>query len=198
MNLLAVDTAGETLLLAVLAGGKTITSARRRARPHDETLIPSADRLLARAGLEPEDLDAVAAASGPGRFTGIRVGMAYAAVLARHLDIPALAVSRFEAAARLSSAERLCVALPGFRDEKFYQLFRGAKPEAPPVWASPADWESARKDFEARGIPVEEGGASAAGLALAAADILKDRKRPPFEPLYLKPASYEHKRSAAR
>lgn len=214
VNILAVDTTSEFLSLALRVGGKISALRRRAGRPHDETLLPGVDRLLSRAAVELDELHAIAAASGPGRFTGIRIGMAYASVAAAQLKIPALAVSRLEALAFKTPGPRVCAAIPGLREEKYYQLFRrpGGEPSRPaspraagplrpaggPVWIDAAGWDEARAELEGSGaaIILEEPGA--ADLLGPAARLLRLKRLPRFEPLYLKPAGYERKGAAAR
>jgi tRNA threonylcarbamoyl adenosine modification protein YeaZ len=200
VNILAVDTTGERLSLALRAGAKTFSLHKAFKLPHDETLLPQIDRLLARARLDLKDLDAIAAASGPGRFTGIRVGMAYAAVAAAALKIPALAVSRLEAAAMTARGKLVCAVVPGWRDELFYQVYRGAAPAGPAVWADPAVWREARAQLTAKNAVFAELDPTAEQLLAPAARHLSRKRRPRFEPLYLKPASYEvnRKTGAAR
>ncbi len=203
-NLLAIDTTGAPLSLALQSGDRVYAFDRELARPHDETLLPQATRLLKKARMAWHDLDAVAVASGPGRFTGIRIGMSFAAVLASRLEIPALALSRFEALVAKTPGESICAVLPGWRDEMFYQLFRrngrGIRPAQLPVWASPKEWAQARQGFAARGAVFAEAEVRAQDLLACAARLLGRKRRPPFEPLYLKPASYElkHKAGAPR
>ena len=203
-NLLAIDTTGTPLSLALQSGNRIFSFDRELARPHDETLLPQAARLLKKARLAWRDLDALAVASGPGRFTGIRIGMSFAAVLAGRMGIPALALSRFEALAAKTPGESVCAVLPGWRDEMFYQLFRrngrGIRPAQPPVWASPQQWAQARRAFAARGAVFAEAAVRAQDLLACAARLLGRQRRSPFEPLYLKPASYElkHKAGARR
>ncbi|MBI5241119.1 MAG: tRNA (adenosine(37)-N6)-threonylcarbamoyltransferase complex dimerization subunit type 1 TsaB [Elusimicrobia bacterium] len=199
MNLFAIDTTGAELSLAVDKGGAVFSFARELAAPNDETFLPQARRLLARAGLAWKDLDGVAAANGPGRFTGIRIGMSFAAVLARRLGIPALAISRFEALAAKTPGQFVCAALPGWRDETFYQLFRDRVPAAAPVWATAQEWARARARLAERGAVLAESAVRAEDLLPCAARLMKARRKPRFEPLYLKPASYElkHKAGAA-
>jgi len=198
MNILAVDTTGEALSLALRAGDKVYRVQRAFKKPHDETLLPNIARLLAKAGLKLKDLDAIAAASGPGRFTGIRIGMSYATVAASALKIPALAVSRLEAAAGRAGGKLVCAVVPGWREEKFYQVFRGLRPAGPPVWADPKLWQEVRAGL--KDTAVFECDPTAEDLLVPAARYLGLKQRPRFEPLYLKPASYEakHPSRAAR
>ncbi len=60
--------------------------------------------LLARHGVKAQDIDCFAAASGPGSFTGVRVGLAFVKGLAEALGKPAAAVSNLEALASFGSA----------------------------------------------------------------------------------------------
>jgi tRNA threonylcarbamoyl adenosine modification protein YeaZ len=189
MNILVVDTTSETFSAALQAGEKVYSIHKIFARPHDETLLPQLDKLLAKAGLDVHALDAVAAANGPGRFTGIRVGMAYAAVAARCLDKPALALTRFSALAFGRPEKRFAAVIPGFRGEKYFQIFKNGKPEGAPQWV---------KELPPFDVPVIEGEPTAAQLLGPAARALAGKKLPKFEPLYLKPAGYESAKSKAK
>lgn len=205
-TILAVDTTEDRLSAALLAGGRLFLSRGKPGSPHDETMFAAVDRLLGKAGLALEDVSAFAAASGPGRFTGIRIGMAFCAVAAERLKAPAVAVSRLEALAFRAkrAAKTLCAVVPGWRDEKFYQLFKtggGARPKAgsikavgPPVWTTLEGWARARPGIEEAGALVVEACPGAEEVLALAAERLKRGRLPPFEPLYLKPAGYERKR----
>ncbi len=194
MILLAVDTADEVLSLALESAGRVWSVHRKPRGPHDEALLPAVDALLARAGLELGDVGAFAAAAGPGRFTGIRIGMTFCAVAAARLKVPAAAVSRLEALASGTPGELVCAAIPGRREERTHQLFargRGLKLLGPPAWTAAAEWPAVRRVLEARGASVVEGRPGAAALLAPARVLLARRRLPPFRPLYLKPAGYE-------
>lgn len=197
MNILAIDTTSNPLSLALKTGGRILRFERELSRPHDETLRPHLRRLLKRAGLGICDLDVLAAASGPGRFTGIRIGMAYAAVLAGQLKIPALAVSRLEALARKAPGKLVCAVIPGYRDEKYWQVFARTKSlevraVAAPTWGGCEAWSRTRDDLAARGAILAEGEVAARDL-IPVAEYKLALRRLRFAPLYLKPASYEFK-----
>jgi hypothetical protein len=104
--LLALDTA--TSRIAIAAGrpdGSLIREATWDAGyRHGETLLPALEALIAEAGLRRERLAAVIVGTGPGAFTGLRVGLATAKGLARALGLRIVGVS---------SAEALLAALDG-------------------------------------------------------------------------------------
>lgn len=190
MNILAVDATGETLSVALGAHRLSRASAK-----HDEALLPLIERLLKKAKLAWTDLDAIAAASGPGRFTGIRVGMSFAAAAGHQLKIPALAVSRLEAAAAArDGGPRVLGALPGWKDEVYSQEFVNGKAKGPAVWTAPAEWPALRAAAKARGLSVAFGETTAADLLPVARRLLASKRTPPFRPFYLKPAGYERPR----
>lgn len=190
MNILCVDATGETLSVAVGKGAASFAVSRKGGfNSHDDALWPAVDAALRKARLKLEDLDAVAAASGPGRFTGIRIGLSFAAALGFALGIPALALSRLEADAERQPGSDLTAALPGWKGETYHQRFRrdknGAlKAAGKAEWTAAGAWSSARTPEET----------TAAELLPVARRVLKSKRRPPFEPFYLKPAGYEKNR----
>ena len=206
MNILAVDATGEVLSVALGAH-----ELKRAAKKHDEALLPLVERLLKKAGLKWSDLDAIAAASGPGRFTGIRIGMSFAAAAGFQLKIPALAISRLAAAAArieegcdrairrgsVPSTRRkkgILAALPGWKDEVYSLEYRGGKEIGTAIWTAPKEWPAVREAAEKNGLTVSFADTTAADLLPVARAMLAARKIPPFKPFYLKPASYERPR----
>lgn len=66
---------------------------------HAAMLAPLIEKMLQRAGIAPEDLSAIAVSSGPGSYTGLRVGGATAKAMAYALDKPLIAISTLKALA---------------------------------------------------------------------------------------------------
>ncbi len=77
---LGIDSSGVPLLLALNADGKT-HSARHSGIKQEEYLFPLLKKLLAKAGYELKDVTNVLFIKGPGRFTGIRIGITLASML---------------------------------------------------------------------------------------------------------------------
>ena len=133
-TLLAIETAGSSCSAAVLRGGAILAVARRPLRHgHAEVLMPMIAGVMARAGLPPRELTAVAAAAGPGGFTGIRVGLAAGRGIALAAAARLVGVTGFAAvAAGLTQAGvagdwhgccRVLVALDSRRADLYVQLF---------------------------------------------------------------------------
>ncbi|MCR5283192.1 MAG: tRNA (adenosine(37)-N6)-threonylcarbamoyltransferase complex dimerization subunit type 1 TsaB [Lachnospiraceae bacterium] len=68
-------------------------------KTHSQTLLPMMEQIFAMTGAEPESLDCIAISSGPGSFTGLRIGSATAKGLGLALDIPLVEVPTLEAMA---------------------------------------------------------------------------------------------------
>jgi tRNA threonylcarbamoyladenosine biosynthesis protein TsaB len=131
--LLAIETAGSRCSAAVTHGERILASVSQAQRHgHGEVLMAMIDRVMTEAGLSPHQLDIVAAAIGPGGFTGIRVGLAAAQGIALATGARLVAVTGFvavaEALRRAAPVEResgahLLVALDSRRDDLYVQLF---------------------------------------------------------------------------
>lgn len=78
MRAIAVETATTATAVAVRDDGRLLEEVVDVGRRHTEALAPAAARMLAAVGIEPGDLDLVVVDVGPGLFTGLRVGIAFA------------------------------------------------------------------------------------------------------------------------
>ena len=95
MLILAFDTATDLATSALVADG--VTLGERTTRP--QSLLADVDALLAEAGVVPTDLTGIVVGTGPGSFTGTRIGLAVARGLALSLEIPVAGVSTLDALA---------------------------------------------------------------------------------------------------
>ena len=100
MRVLAIDTALEACSAAVLDTEQDGISARESlpmVRGHAEALLPLIARVMDSAGLEFAALDRIAVTTGPGSFTGLRVGIAAARGIALAAGKPAVGLSTLAA-----------------------------------------------------------------------------------------------------
>ncbi len=123
-TLLAIDTAGPRLQLALLRGGRTDTLVEDMPTGQAERIFPAIAELLARSGIAYADLTRVATTTGPGSFTGVRIGLSAARGLGLALGIPVIGVPSLLAISLATSGVAV-VLLDARRDEAYVQLFSG-------------------------------------------------------------------------
>lgn len=142
MRVLAFDTTGGRCACALVENGKTVAVRIEAMRiGHAERLFPQIEDVLAEADCGPRDLDAIAVTTGPGSFSGIRIGIAAARGLALALDISARGVGVLDALAEEAADSQpatVLVANTAPREQLYLQLFQvdpetGAKPASAPV-----------------------------------------------------------------
>ena len=100
MRVLAIDTALEACSAAVLdteRAGVAARESRPMVRGHAEALIPLIARVLDHAGLDIAEIDRIAVTTGPGSFTGLRVGIAAARGIALATGKPAVGLTTLAA-----------------------------------------------------------------------------------------------------
>jgi tRNA threonylcarbamoyl adenosine modification protein YeaZ len=100
MNLLALDTCDSRGSVSVLRDGQVLhTIVHDTSDDYSIWLLPAIDCALQASGLTFEDIDVCVAASGPGSFTGVRVGLTTIKAWAEVTGKPIVGVSRLEALA---------------------------------------------------------------------------------------------------
>jgi len=126
MNILAIETSAGACSIAV-ACGETIRSYVHspEKQQHTESILTLIERGLAQAGIGPGDLDVFAVATGPGLFTGLRVGISTAQGLAFALGRQLIGVSSLEIIARQAGAAALiCPMMDARRGQVYTCLYR--------------------------------------------------------------------------
>ncbi len=102
--LLALETATDCGSVALLHAGRPMGCRGLEPGAYSMQLIPAMDALLAEAGIQRQELHAIAVAHGPGSFTGVRVGLTLAKGLGEVTGIPVLGVSTLSALASAGPA----------------------------------------------------------------------------------------------
>jgi tRNA threonylcarbamoyladenosine biosynthesis protein TsaB len=106
-RILAIDTSGPVLGLCLLDGSIVTDGVEdHRGMRHTENLLPAIEALLQRNNGTGR-VDAIAVASGPGSFTGLRIGMATAKGLASGWECPVISVDTLEGLAETEWALRV-------------------------------------------------------------------------------------------
>jgi tRNA threonylcarbamoyladenosine biosynthesis protein TsaB len=143
---LAVDTSCAVETLALTQGSIVLAQVHaRRPKHRGAALATTIDAVLASVGRSMSDLAAVVVVSGPGAFTGLRVGVATVQGLASALQIPVWPASAMDGWAFAGTAEVVGVTLDARRGEVYTALFRrtetglhterGLDLQTPDAWA---------------------------------------------------------------
>jgi tRNA threonylcarbamoyladenosine biosynthesis protein TsaB len=140
MLLLAVDTSGKHGSIALAQCGPGDACAVIEVAPlpggtFSAELVPQIAGLLDKHGLSKADVGALAVVSGPGSFTGLRIGLAVIKALAEALAKPVAAVSMLEALANAGHLQRkVLAALDGGRNEVFLGEYEVGETRTRMVW----------------------------------------------------------------
>ncbi|OOE67474.1 tRNA (adenosine(37)-N6)-threonylcarbamoyltransferase complex dimerization subunit type 1 TsaB [Salinivibrio sp. IB282] len=128
LRILAVDTATENCSVALCCDDQIITRSEIAPREHTNKILPMVDEVLAEAGVELAQLDALAFGRGPGSFTGVRIGIGIAQGLAFGADVPMIGVSTLAAMAaqsyRLHNATQVLTAIDARMSELYVGQYR--------------------------------------------------------------------------
>ncbi|QBI20582.1 tRNA (adenosine(37)-N6)-threonylcarbamoyltransferase complex dimerization subunit type 1 TsaB [Egibacter rhizosphaerae] len=129
MRVLGIDTASTRSSVCIGgADGPLVTASLGRHQQHGEFVTPAVSWCLDRAGLRLDDVDGVAVTVGPGLYTGLRVGLATAQVLAHVRGWPLVGRSSLEVLAQpLAEAphgHRIWAVLDARRGELFWASYR--------------------------------------------------------------------------
>jgi tRNA threonylcarbamoyladenosine biosynthesis protein TsaB len=148
--ILSLDTTSEFGSIALAAGDRIVEELPLHSPDgFGHILFGQIDRLLKRRGFGLRDIDCFAAASGPGSFTGVRVGLAAVKGLAEALNKPVVAVSNLRALAWFGSADARAAILDARRGEIYGAVFdRELNEIAPETVAKFQDWIASLPNIE--------------------------------------------------
>jgi tRNA threonylcarbamoyl adenosine modification protein YeaZ len=199
---LGIDTSGATASAAIVGPGVVGAAATDAPRAHAAELPALIAAAAERAGVALSVLTGVAAARGPGLFTGMRVGLVAAATFGWAWGLPDVGVSTLAAAAARTAAPDgagppRTVLLDARRREVFGQRFDGAgRPVGEPVVVRPEDLPADLRTPPVFAdprlpLPFPSEPLDVAGLALEVAGLARLRAglgqpQEPAGPLYLR------------
>ena len=127
MKILSLDSSAAVASVALCEDTELLAEyTLNNGNTHSETLLPMIEHVLSGFGLSVSDIDLFACSSGPGSFTGVRIGAATLKGLAFGSDKPCVGVSTLEAIAEnLSLANGLiCPVMNARRSQVYTALFR--------------------------------------------------------------------------
>jgi tRNA threonylcarbamoyladenosine biosynthesis protein TsaB len=154
MLVLGLETSTTRSSVALVDGDRVVASASLGVpRRHGEFLAPAIAFCLEQAGLDAARVHGVAVGTGPGLFTGLRVGLATAAAFAAARSLPVVGLSGLDVLAFSAryTQRPICAVLDARRGELFWAFYRsspgGVQRDSDPVVGRP---EQLAADVEAR------------------------------------------------
>ena len=137
MKILALDSSGLVASAAVVEDSVTIAEYTvNYKKTHSQTLLPMLDEIKRMTELDLNTIDVIAIASGPGSFTGLRIGSATAKGIGLALDIPIIPVPTVDALAYnlYGSGKLICPIMDARRNQVYtglYEFKKGERINAP-------------------------------------------------------------------
>ncbi len=138
MRILAVDTTFGACSVAVRHGARCLSRRfERMERGHAEALAPMVEAAMHESGLVYSQIERLGVTTGPGTFTGQRVGLAFMRGLRIALKRPLVGITSLKAMAQQALEETACVQAAAIhdarRDEVYFELVRKDAPGEPQV-----------------------------------------------------------------
>jgi tRNA threonylcarbamoyladenosine biosynthesis protein TsaB len=206
MRVLGIETSTRRGSVALFDGGRVVLALEHeKPNAHAEKLLPLVVRLFAESGVPKTSLERVAVGTGPGSFTGLRVGIALGEGIALGIGVPLVGVGSLEALARAPEGARPRIAaLDAGRGELFIAAYGAGGDELIAPCALAPDAARARLaavDALRGALVVGEGAAQLGGdfdvargsgyelphaRALVVLAAGRDPERSPADPIYVR------------
>lgn len=127
MTLLGIDTSGKTASVAVCTENSVLAQTTvYTTLTHSQVILPICKEVLKNAGMELSEIDGIAAAMGPGSYTGLRIGIAAVKAMCFALNKPCIGISTLESLANNVSLHRgiICAVMAARLDLVYCAVFR--------------------------------------------------------------------------
>lgn len=131
MKILAIDTSTTHSSCAVMDDNNIVGDfSINQSMSHNEILLVMVDEMLKKLNIDIEDIDLFVAVTGPGSFTGIRIGVTVVKALAMALNKPIVAVNTLEALSFGVFSDKKKIPLIDARGERvYYGVYEGINNE---------------------------------------------------------------------
>jgi tRNA threonylcarbamoyladenosine biosynthesis protein TsaB len=129
MLVLGIDTATLVCSVGLAHRGKVVGEYTLNIKKtHSQRLLPLISQMLEAAGFHTREIQGIAVASGPGSFTGIRIGIATAKGLAQALEVPLVGISTLDilAAQFIHTDYLVCPILDARRQQVYTAFYRNS------------------------------------------------------------------------
>ncbi len=192
MYVLGIDTSTLTGGVALLQDGQLIGESVLNIRTtHSERLLPALETLLAQGGLIPQELDGISVVTGPGSFTGLRIGVATAKGLAYALGHPLLGTTTLEAYGWQFKffPGPVIPLIDARREQVYWQVFQGGQALKPPEHGPLTDLLSYSTNLNRACLFVEDGALTYVQMIL---EGVPEAVLPPPALALLRPSAVAH------
>lgn len=126
MKILSLECSATAASACITEDGKVLSTSFINVKmTHSQTLLPMVKNSLDAANIKLQDIGAIAISSGPGSFTGIRIGIAAVKGLAFKDDLPCISVSTLESMAHLFKTQNaiICAVMDARCNQVYNALF---------------------------------------------------------------------------
>ena len=125
-KILAIDTSSTLCSIALLFKGRVLIRQTQAAKQAALSLLPMVEQLLNESAVPLRELDAIAIASGPGSFTGLRIGIGAVQGLSMSAQVPVISVSNLAVACYSATKRSTCDAAIGCFHAREQEVYFGA------------------------------------------------------------------------
>jgi tRNA threonylcarbamoyladenosine biosynthesis protein TsaB len=149
LNYLAIDTSGDLLVFLHSNGKDYVKKLEGSQTKHSLTLMPYVEEILTEASISLGEIDFFVVVTGPGSFTGIRIGVATIKALAFAASKKVLALTSFDLIAYADNApEKACCLVDANHENYYCAFYSGKNQENPPSFLSFEQLKERMGDFE--------------------------------------------------
>lgn len=153
--ILALDTTGSRLKIALMAPDGKFKKLVRKELNQERILFPFIDRLINVSGLKLTDISKICVIRGPGRFTGIRIGLTFARMMNALIGVEVVGLTAFEVLAfqsvnssdfkmwiKNNNSGLIAVLLHAFKTEYYCQIYKWCPNKILPEAVEEPKWMS--------------------------------------------------------